>query len=161
MARLSQEPEPDRDNKRRKVDNSSKNSKHEERKAPPPLPPIDFPLEKDGKRDRSVKPKEKKEKTEEEKELKKERKLGRKRDRIDEALQLEMKRRREEDKGRRDDDKVFKLMSPNGEMIEPPIHSSREKHHRSREISPYQRDRSHEKSEPRDKHRRSSENKRR
>nr|XP_023020410.1 THO complex subunit 2 [Leptinotarsa decemlineata] len=160
IGRLSQEPEPERDNKRRKIDNSSKNSKHEERKVPPL---IDFPIEKD-KRERAVKPKEKREKlTEEEKELRKERKLGRKRDRIDEAMQQEMKRRREEDKNRREEEKAFKMMtSPNGEIIEPPIHPGpRDKHHRTREISPYQRDRSHEKSEPRDKHRRSSENKRR
>ncbi|CAH1159617.1 unnamed protein product [Phaedon cochleariae] len=146
-ARLSQEPEPERDNKRRKVDSSSKNSKHDDRKSG------EFFTEKVDKRERTAKPKEKREKmTEEEKEIRKERKLGRKRDRLEEAVQLEMKRRREEDK-------VTK-MSPNGELIEPPA-LPREKHHRTREISPYPRDRSHEKSEPRDKHRRSSENKRR
>ncbi|XP_057661904.1 THO complex subunit 2 isoform X1 [Diorhabda carinulata] len=149
----SQEAEPDRDSKRRKVDSSSKNSKHEERKSNSDL----FP-EKTEKRERSTKPKDKRDKmSEEEKEMRKERKLGRKRDRLDE-VQLEMKRRREEDK-------ASKMVSPNrganGEMVEPsPIHI-REKHHRTREISPYQRDRSHERSEPRDKHRRSSENKRR
>ncbi|CAH1184109.1 unnamed protein product [Phyllotreta striolata] len=149
VGRRSQEPEPERDSKRRKVDGSSKSSKHDERKSNP-----DFYPEKAEKRERSVKPKEKREKlSEEEKEMRKERKMGRKRDRLDETLQLEMKRRR-------DEEKASKLVSPNGEMIEPPMHL-REKHHRNREISPYQRERSHDKSESREKHRRSSENKRR
>ncbi|CAH1103884.1 unnamed protein product [Psylliodes chrysocephalus] len=152
VGRRSQEPEPDRDSKRRKVDGSSKSSKHEERKTNP-----EFYAEKADKRERSVKPKEKREKlSEEEKEIRKERKMGRKRDRNDEAAQ-ELKRRREEDKAQKIGSPI---RAPNGEMLEPPIHV-REKHHRNREISPYQRDRSHEKSEPREKHRRSSENKRR
>ncbi|KAJ8922768.1 hypothetical protein NQ315_007803 [Exocentrus adspersus] len=138
VGRHSQEPEPDRDAKRRKVDTPSKSSKHEERKQ------LDFFVEKPEKKERSTKMKEKREKmSEEEKELRKERKLGRKRDRLDEAVQQELKRRREEEK-------VAKLLSQNGELLEPPLHP-REKHHRSRELSPYPRDRSHEKSEPRDK----------
>ncbi|XP_072398608.1 THO complex subunit 2 [Diabrotica undecimpunctata] len=147
----SQDPEPERESsKRRKVDNSSKvsiqNSKHDERKSN-----SEQFQEKTEKRERSSKLKDKRDKmSEEEKEMRKERKLGRKRDRMEEALQqFEMKRRR-------DEDKASKMVSPNrssnGEIVEPSIHV-REKHHRSaRDISPYQqRDRSNEKSEPREK----------
>jgi THO complex subunit 2 len=82
-------------------------------------------LEKTDKKERSGKAKEKREKlSDEEKELRKERKLGRKRqDRTEEALQVEMKRRREEEK-------AAKLSHQNGEIMEP-VHQ-REKHHRSR-----------------------------
>ncbi|XP_060532268.1 THO complex subunit 2 isoform X2 [Cylas formicarius] len=166
LGKHNPEPEPDRDVKRRKVDvSASKNPKHEERKTQ-----IEYFVEKPDKKERSAKAKEKREKlTEEEKELKRERKLGRKRvglvktkDRLEESLQQDLKRRREEEK-------VAKLLShQNGDMLEPQV--PREKHHRrearelreSREISPYSgRERSHERSEPREKHRRSSENKRR
>jgi THO complex subunit 2 len=93
-------------------------------------------LEKTDKKERSGKAKEKREKlSDEEKELRKERKLGRKRDRTEEALQVEMKRRREEEK-------AAKLSHQNGEIMEP-VHQ-REKHHRSRDLSPYPRERSHD-----------------
>ncbi|XP_049826219.1 THO complex subunit 2 isoform X2 [Aethina tumida] len=147
------------DVKRRKMESSSsKSSKHEDRK----LQQLDYSSDKPDKKERSSKLKEKREKlSDEEKELRKqERKLGRKRDRAEEAQQMaEMKRRRDEDKG--------KILShQNGEMLEPPIHSTREKHHRSREISPYNRERSHERGDSRetrdrDKHRRTAETKRR
>ncbi|XP_063912799.1 THO complex subunit 2 isoform X3 [Zophobas morio] len=152
MGRHSQEPETDRDVKRRKMDGSSlKSSKHEERKLQQQL---DYMLEKTDKKERSGKVKEKREKlSDEEKELRKERKLGRKRDRTEEALQVDMKRRREEEK-------AAKMSHQNGEIMEP-VHQ-REKHHRSRDISPYPRERSHDdRIEIRDKHRRSAENKRR
>ncbi|CAH1976169.1 unnamed protein product [Acanthoscelides obtectus] len=119
------------------------------------VPTAEYYTEKLEKKERTPKPsKDKREKlTEEEKEMRRERKLGRKRDRAEEILQQELKRRR-------DDEKVQKMLAPNGELMEPPVH--REKHHRSsKEISPYQRERSHERSESREKHRRSSENKRR
>ncbi|XP_008192636.2 THO complex subunit 2 isoform X2 [Tribolium castaneum] len=151
MGRHSQEPETDREVKRRKMDGSSlKSSKHEERK----LQQLDYMLEKTDKKERSGKAKEKREKlSDEEKELRKERKLGRKRDRTEEALQVEMKRRREEEK-------AAKLSHQNGEIMEP-VHQ-REKHHRSRDLSPYPRERSHDdRLEMREKHRRSAENKRR
>ncbi|KAJ3658904.1 hypothetical protein Zmor_010618 [Zophobas morio] len=134
MGRHSQEPETDRDVKRRKMDGSSlKSSKHEERKLQQQL---DYMLEKTDKKERSGKVKEKREKlSDEEKELRKERKLGRKRDRTEEALQVDMKRRREEEK-------AAKMSHQNGEIMEP-VHQ-REKHHRSRDISPYPRERSHD-----------------
>lgn len=52
------------------------------------------------KETRSTKQKEKREKTDEERELKKERKLGRKRDRAEEAMIGDLKRRKEEEKGK-------------------------------------------------------------
>ncbi|XP_030748048.1 THO complex subunit 2 isoform X2 [Sitophilus oryzae] len=166
LVRHSQEPEPDRDVKRRKVDvNSSKNSKHEERKSTNNQ--IEYYTEKVEKKERVLKPKEKREKlSEEEKELKKERKIGRKRDRIDEGQQDLIKRRR-------DEEKAGKLLPPqNGELLESTTMPTREKHHRrgelretreTRDISPAYigRERSNERSESREKHRRSSENKRR
>ncbi|CAH0560689.1 unnamed protein product [Brassicogethes aeneus] len=164
VGRHSQEPEADRDVKRRKMESSSsKSSKHDDRKLQQQL--SDYIIEKAEKKERSSKTKEKREKlTEEEKEMRKqERKLGRKRDRAEEAQQIaEMKRRRDEDKAER---KV--ISHQNGEILEPPIHSSRDKHHRTREISPYNtRERSHERGDSRenrdrDKHRRTTENKRR
>lgn len=155
MSRQSQEPEPDREAKRRKTDgSSSKSSKHEERKQQQQQG--EYVSEKVGKKERSVKAKEKREKlSDEEKELRKERKLGRKRDRAEENQQAELKRRREEDKANK------AASNLNGEMLEPTSIPVREKHHRSREISPYGRERSHERIDTRDKHRRSSENKRR
>ena len=63
----------------------------------------------------------------------------------------------------RDEEKaVAKMMShQNGEMVE--ATHTREKHHHPREKSPYlrERERSHDRVELRDKHRRSTENKRR
>ncbi|KAF7282444.1 hypothetical protein GWI33_002672 [Rhynchophorus ferrugineus] len=164
LVRHSQEPEPERDVKRRKVDvNSSKSSKHEERKT---MSIIKYYTEKSEKKERSGKVKEKREKiSEEEKELKKERKLGRKRDRIEESLHQQ-----DIIKRRRDEEKANKLLShQNGELIEPAAVHTREKHHgrselrETREISPSyaSRERSHERSASREKHRRSSENKRR
>ncbi|XP_077302738.1 THO complex subunit 2-like protein isoform X2 [Arctopsyche grandis] len=79
----------------------------------------------------------------EDREARKERKLGRKRDRTDETVILEQKRRRDDQKGHQ-----------NGDQDD---HHA-EKHHHKREKSPY-RDRSHERQDSRDKHRRSNENK--
>ncbi|XP_044748967.1 THO complex subunit 2 isoform X1 [Coccinella septempunctata] len=188
MGRHSQETDPDREAKRRKLDGSSKlqerqqieveaaailkprptasnvklpivclqSSKHEDRSKVQHQQQFDYVGEKVEKKERTVKVKEKRDKlTEEERELRKERKLGRKRDRGDEAQQqAEIKRRRDEERA-----KI--LPHPNGELMEPSQHS-REKHHRStRELSPYSRERSHDRVEVRDKHRRSAENKRR
>ncbi|KAK9712875.1 Transcription- and export-related complex subunit [Popillia japonica] len=155
MSRHSQEPtEPDRDVKRRKVDGSStKSYKHEERKLQQQQQ-LEYLIEKTEKKERSSKSKDKRDKiSDEEKELRKERKLVRKRDRTEEAiLQAEMKRRRDDEKG--------KMMShQNGELMESP--HAREKHHHSREKSPYPRERSHDRMELREKHRRPTEGKRR
>ncbi|XP_025831929.1 THO complex subunit 2 [Agrilus planipennis] len=157
--RQSQETvEPDRDVKRRKMDTtSSKSSKYEERKVQQQS--ADYYIDKPDKKERSSKTKEKREKmSDEEKELRKERKIGRKRDRTEEALNqaAEMKRRREEEK-------AAKLLShSNGEYLETSPHP-REKHHHTREKSPYlrERERSHDRVEVRDKHRRGTEGKRR
>lgn len=146
-----------------------KNSKHDERKTPSQQ--TEYYAEKVDKKDRAAKSKEKREKmSEEEKELKKERKITRKRDRLEETIQQDLVKRR------RDEEKASKMLShPNGELIEPTSIHTREKHHRrgeqrepresrdTREISPpyASRERSHERSQSREKHRRSSENKRR
>ncbi|KAK9870147.1 hypothetical protein WA026_006238 [Henosepilachna vigintioctopunctata] len=146
MGRHIQDTDPDREAKRRKLDgSSSKNSKHEDR-SKPQQQQFDYVGEKVEKKERTVKVKEKREKlTDEERELRKERKLGRKRDRADEAQQqAEMKRRREEERAKL-------IAHQNGEIMEPTPHM-REKHHRStREISPYPRERSHDRMEARDK----------
>ncbi|XP_022903408.2 THO complex subunit 2 [Onthophagus taurus] len=171
MSRHSQEPtEPDRDVKRRKVDNSSSKSynKHEERKIQlqqqqlqqqqqqASTIQLDYTIEKSDKKERSSRSKDKKDKvSEEEKELRKERKLVRKRDRAEEAMiQAEMKRRRDDEKN--------KISHQNGDLMESP-HNTREKHHHSREKSPYNtRERSHDRVELREKHsRRPVESKRR
>ncbi|XP_063232661.1 THO complex subunit 2 isoform X1 [Bacillus rossius redtenbacheri] len=154
--RPQEPPEPDRDVKRRKLDGatSSKSAKVEERKEQPAGGPSDKPEKKErsskgkekGQRDKGV--------TDEEKELRRERKLGRKRDRTEEALfAAEQKRRKEEEKA------ALKMSHQNGEPVD--AHIAREKHH-YREKSPYlrERERSHDR-EGRDKHRRSSEGKRR
>lgn len=52
------------------------------------------------KETRSSRQKEKREKTDEEKELRKERKLGRKRDRAEDAMIGDLKRRKDEEKGK-------------------------------------------------------------
>ncbi|KAL3266220.1 hypothetical protein HHI36_010402 [Cryptolaemus montrouzieri] len=155
LGRHAQETDPDREAKRRKLDSSSsKSSKHEER-SKMQQPQFDYVGEKLEKKDRAIKIKEKREKmTDEERELRKEKKLGRKRDRADEAQQAEIKRRRDEERAKL-------LAHQNGEMVDSAPHL-REKHHRSsREISPYGRERSHDRIEVRDKHRRSAEGKRR
>ncbi|KAF5285042.1 hypothetical protein FQR65_LT02355 [Abscondita terminalis] len=145
LRRSQEPPEPDRvDVKRRKMEGStSKNSKHEERKMQQQM---EYFIEKTEKKERSSKAKDKREKiTDEEKELRKERKIGRKRDRTEEAfLQAERKRVRDEEKA------VAKMIShQNGEMVETP--HTREKHHHPREKSPYLRERSHDRVELRDK----------
>nr|CAD7398743.1 unnamed protein product [Timema poppensis] len=104
-------------------------SKHEERKQQQLLEAISAAavMEKPEKKERGSKSKDKslrdKGITDEEKELRKERKLGRKRDRTEEALLIaEQKRRKEEEK-------VVKMTThQNGEPTEPP-HLTREKHH--------------------------------
>ncbi|KAI4462732.1 tho2 protein [Holotrichia oblita] len=174
MSRHSQEPtEPDRaDAKRRKVDGSStKSYKHEERKLQQQQQ-LEYLIEKTEKKERSSKSKDKRDKiSDEEKELRKERKLVRKRDRTEEAiLQAEMKRRRDDEKGKVLKNKITfkthfttlllnnfsafvctgKMMShQNGELMESP--HTREKHHHSREKSPYPRERSHDRMELREK----------
>ncbi|PSN57271.1 hypothetical protein C0J52_02556 [Blattella germanica] len=135
-------------------------SKHEERKQQmlEAMAMSGGSMEKPEKKERSSKTKDKsmrdKNVTEEEKEMRKERKLRGKRDRAEEAMLLaEQKRRKEEEK-------AAKLAShQNGE---PGESHGREKHHYPRDKSPYprERERSHDR-EGRDKHRRSSEGKRR
>ncbi|XP_047355707.1 THO complex subunit 2 isoform X2 [Vespa velutina] len=87
----------------------------------------------------------------EQKELRREKKLGRKRDRAEESVvTIEQKRRK--------DDERAKGVHQNGDVAE-----HREKHHYSKEKSPYTKERTHEREgrENRDKHRRSSDPKRR
>ncbi|XP_050307904.1 THO complex subunit 2 [Anthonomus grandis grandis] len=154
LAKYEQDPEPDRDLKRRKLESSSKSSKHEERKSGSLM---DGFAEKAEKKERSRTRKEKS--TDEEKDLKKEKRVARKRDRMDEAFKEVMqdftKRRRDEEKGK---------SHQNGEKLEQT--GIKEKHHRkaeARDLSPQytSRDKSHERSQSREKNRRSSELKRR
>ncbi|KAL1505772.1 hypothetical protein ABEB36_005256 [Hypothenemus hampei] len=166
VSKHSQDAEPDRDIKRRKLDMvSPKIIKYEERKGP--VQQTEIYSEKVEKKERSSKTKERRDKlTEEEKELKKDRRVTRKRDRMEEALQQELtKRRRDEEKGK-------SQTHQNGDKIDQAIPITREKHHRKaesrdardlRELSPQYlgRDKSHERSQSREKHRRSTENKRR
>ncbi|XP_043266760.1 THO complex subunit 2 isoform X2 [Venturia canescens] len=87
----------------------------------------------------------------EQKELRREKKLSRKRDRTEEtAVAAEQKRRKDDDRA--------KGTHQNGDLPE-----HREKHHYSKEKSPYTKERAHEREgrEGRDKHRRSSDPKRR
>ncbi|XP_015599457.1 THO complex subunit 2 isoform X2 [Cephus cinctus] len=125
---------PDRgsDVKRRKVDSVPKESRRAEAGAE--------------KKERSGKAKVR----DEQKELRREKKLGRKRDRAEESAAVT------EQKRRKDDDRA-KGAHQNGDMPE-----HREKHHYSKEKSPY-KERAHEREgrESRDKHRRSSDPKRR
>ncbi|XP_017775974.1 PREDICTED: THO complex subunit 2 isoform X2 [Nicrophorus vespilloides] len=143
--------DPDREAKRRKMEGpSSKSYKHEDRKM---LQQVEYVIEKMEKKERSGKLKDKREKlSDEEKELRKERKLGRKRDRAEEALQAEIKRKRDEEKD--SNVSAAKMMHQNGELVESP--HAREKYHHSREMSPYlrERERSHDRVEIREKHRR-------
>ncbi|KAK5643842.1 hypothetical protein RI129_007687 [Pyrocoelia pectoralis] len=144
LRRSQEPPEPDRELKRRKMEGStSKSSKHEERKMQQQM---EYFIEKSSeKKERTSKAKDKREKiSDEEKELRKERKIGRKRDRSEEAAW---------DRKRREEEKVAKMMShQNGEMLEATPHA-REKHHHPREKSPYlrERERSHDRIELRDK----------
>ncbi|KAK7790717.1 hypothetical protein R5R35_007956 [Gryllus longicercus] len=162
LHRRSQEPpEVERDVKRRKMEgtsSSSKNSKHEERKQQLlEAASSGLSIEKTEKKERGSKSKDKslrdKGTADEEKELRKERKMNRKRqDRGDDTI-LEQKRRKDEEKS-------SKMSShQNGD---PTDSHPREKHHYQRDKSPYsrERERSHDR-EGRDKHRRSSEGKRR
>ncbi|XP_001606603.2 THO complex subunit 2 isoform X1 [Nasonia vitripennis] len=90
---------------------------------------------------------------EEQKELRREKKLGRKRDRGDDIIiPAEQKRRKDDDRAK------GTTTHQNGDMPE-----HREKHHYSKEKSPYAKERTHEREgrETRDKHRRSSDPKRR
>ncbi|XP_012259618.2 THO complex subunit 2 [Athalia rosae] len=128
---------PERDTKRRKVENAPK-VKQENRRT-------EVVAEK---KERSGKTKVR---TDEEKELRRERKLGRKRDRTEETVvPAEQKRRK--------DDERAKGTHQNGDVPE-----HREKHHYNKEKSPYTKERVHEREgrETRDKHRRSSDPKRR
>ncbi|XP_046395429.1 THO complex subunit 2 isoform X2 [Ischnura elegans] len=173
--RSSQEPpEVDRDAKRRKMEavSSSKSTKSDERKAAAmevPSSSSSSAMEKPEKKERSSS-KAGKEKSRgekigapamssdmgEEREPRKERKVARKRDRAEEALILAEKRRKEEEK-------AAKMQShQNGDPLDA---HGRDKHHytsSNREKSPYvrERERSHDR-DGRDKHRRSSEAKRR
>ncbi|XP_034949841.1 THO complex subunit 2 [Chelonus insularis] len=124
---------PDREPKRRKLENISKESRRADGSSE--------------KKERSSKSKVR----DEQKELRKERKLGRKRDRVDESLIIA------EQKRRKDDDRA-KNTHQNGDLPE-----HREKHHYAKEKSPYGKERVHEREgrEGRDKHRRSSDPKRR
>ncbi|XP_024887298.1 THO complex subunit 2 isoform X7 [Temnothorax curvispinosus] len=87
----------------------------------------------------------------EQKELRREKKQGRKRDRAEESIATTEQKRRK-------DDERAKGTHQNGDIPE-----HREKHHYSKEKSPYAKDRPHEREgrESRDKHRRSSDPKRR
>ncbi|XP_018300992.1 THO complex subunit 2 [Mycetomoellerius zeteki] len=87
----------------------------------------------------------------EQKELRREKKQGRKRDRAEESIATTEQKRRK-------DDERAKSTHQNGDIPE-----HREKHHYSKEKSPYTKDRPHEREgrESRDKHRRSSDPKRR
>ncbi|XP_011499496.1 PREDICTED: THO complex subunit 2 [Ceratosolen solmsi marchali] len=125
---------PDRETKRRKVDNSQKETRR-----------TDVTTEKKERSSAKAKMRE------EQKELRREKKLGRKRDRGDELLiSAEQKRRKDDDRA--------KGTHQNGDMPE-----HREKHHYNKEKSPYTKERTHEREgrETRDKHRRSSDPKRR
>ncbi|CAH1128850.1 unnamed protein product [Ceutorhynchus assimilis] len=151
LSKNIQDLDNERDNKRRKMEAPpSKISKHEERKAQ-----LGTYMEKIEKKERSGKSKERREKlTEEEKDLKKDRRLVRKRDRLEEsALQDLVKRRRDEEKGKQ-------LAHQNGEKFEQTV-VLREKHHRKGEPRELKEISSHERSQSREKHRRSAENKRR
>ncbi|XP_057340022.1 THO complex subunit 2 isoform X1 [Microplitis mediator] len=123
---------PDREPKRRKIDSIPKESRRTDSSSE--------------KKERSSKTKVR----DEQKELRREKKLGRKRDRTDEAIAAaEQKRRKDDDRAK---------AHQNGDLPE-----HREKHHYPKEKSPYGKDRAHEREgrEGRDKHRRSSDPKRR
>ncbi|XP_055634886.1 THO complex subunit 2 isoform X2 [Toxorhynchites rutilus septentrionalis] len=119
--RRSQDPpEHDREVKRRKLESASSKNKHDDINA------LQSSSSTESKKERSGKGKDKRDKTDEEKELRKERKLGRKRDRAEEIMLAEKRRREEE--------KAAKLHLQNGEDELTPSH--REKHHHLREKSP-------------------------
>ncbi|XP_063988875.1 THO complex subunit 2 isoform X2 [Diachasmimorpha longicaudata] len=128
-----QNQETDREPKRRKVESIPKESRRAEATSE--------------KKERSAKTKIR----DEQKELRREKKLGRKRDRAEEVVAAT------EQKRRKDDDRA-KNTHQNGDVPE-----HREKHHYSKEKSPYTKERTHEREgrEGRDKHRRSSDPKRR
>ncbi|EAT47141.1 AAEL001716-PA [Aedes aegypti] len=126
--RRSQDPpEHDREVKRRKLESSTSKSKHGDDGGT-----IQSSSSAESKKERSSKSKDKRDKTDEEKELRKERKLGRKRDRAEEIMLAE-KRRREEEKA--------KLHLQNGEDDLGTSH--RDKHHHLREKSPAYNPRDH------------------
>ncbi|XP_015117253.1 THO complex subunit 2 [Diachasma alloeum] len=128
-----QNQEAEREPKRRKVESIPKESRRTEAASE--------------KKERSAKTKVR----DEQKELRREKKLGRKRDRAEEVVVAA------EQKRRKDDDRA-KNTHQNGDVPE-----HREKHHYSKEKSPYTKERTHEREgrEGRDKHRRSSDPKRR
>ncbi|XP_072761881.1 THO complex subunit 2 isoform X1 [Anoplolepis gracilipes] len=125
---------PERDVKRRKVESIPK---QEGRRTESVL----------DKKERSSKGKTR----DEQKEQRREKKQGRKRDRTEESMVITEQKRRK-------DDERAKGTHQNGDIPE-----HREKHHYSKEKSPYAKDRPHEREgrESRDKHRRSSDPKRR
>ncbi|XP_044012120.1 THO complex subunit 2 [Aphidius gifuensis] len=131
---VSSGPPPDtleREPKRRKLETTLKETKRLEAGSE--------------KKDRSGKAKSR----DEQKELRREKKLGRKRDRAEDAVIAA------EQKRRKDDDKT-KSTHQNGDIPE-----HREKHHYSKEKSPYNKEQRIHEREGRDKHRRSSDPKRR
>ncbi|XP_018404812.1 PREDICTED: THO complex subunit 2 isoform X3 [Cyphomyrmex costatus] len=130
---IQEGPERVSDVKRRKIESAQKEARR-----------ADAVLEK---KERSSKGKAR----DEQKELRREKKQGRKRDRTEESIATTEQKRRK-------DDERAKNMHQNGDIPE-----HREKHHYSKEKSPYTKDRPHEREgrESRDKHRRSSDPKRR
>ncbi|XP_066259419.1 THO complex subunit 2 isoform X1 [Euwallacea similis] len=172
VGKHGQDPELHRHLKRRKLDSASakvryfQGSKYDERKRGISQPTETYTVQEE-KKERSSKSKDRRDKSVENvnKDLKKDRRVGRKRDRLEEAAQQDLtKRRRDEEKG--------KISHQNGDKVDQPVVVTREKHHRkgesrevrdSKEISPQysSRDKSHERSQSREKHRSSSENKRR
>ncbi|XP_014219414.1 THO complex subunit 2 isoform X2 [Copidosoma floridanum] len=122
----------DRDPKRRKIENAPRETRRPETTS--------------DKKDRGSS---KTKIREESKEVRKEKKLGRKRDRDDLIVPAEQKRRKDDDRA--------KGTHQNGDMPE-----YRDKHHYTKEKSPYAKDRTQEREgrETRDKHRRSTDPKR-